>query len=156
MAFACECFGPSPPSKAFDESTAVFTGRVASVETVEHNKKVHFDVERAWKGVTETTATVSTGIDSGACGYDFEEGREYLVYAYGSNELLGSGICTRTQPVMDAYVDLAALGPGYIPVQSAPQVRDVTNMGLLVLGAVACAAIIGVVAFMMVRQWRRK
>ena len=155
-AFACECIGPSPPSKAFDESTAVFAGRVTSIESVDYNKKVYFDVERVWKGKVENAVTTSTGGDSGACGYDFEEGREYLVYAYGDKESLGTGICTRTQPVIDAYVDMAALGPGYIPSQSLPPEEGTKNIWALGLAAAACAGIVGVVAFMMVRQWRKK
>ncbi|MGI0019807.1 MAG: hypothetical protein ACREAY_05005 [Nitrososphaera sp.] len=153
--FACSCNGPIPQSEAFDESAAVFAGKVVSIESSNYSKTVHFDAERPWKGVTESAITITTGAGGGDCGYGFEEGREYLVYAYGS-ESLGTGICGRTQPIMDAYVDLAALGPGYVPSQSPTLARDVANVGILALAAAACAAIVGVVAFGMVRQWRRK
>ena len=109
-ASACSCAGPTPPSEAFDESTAVFAGKVTGIESSNYGRTVHFDAERAWKGVTESAVTIKTGTDGGDCGYGFEEGKEYLVYVYGS-ESLTTGICGRTQPIMDAYVDLAALGP---------------------------------------------
>ncbi len=153
-AFACSCAGSTPPSEAFGESTAVFAGKVVSIESNNYSKTVHFDVERAWKGVTESAITITTGEGGGDCGYGFEEGKEYLVYAYGS-ESLTTGICGRTQPVMDAYVDLAALGPGYVPPQSPLPLRDTANVGILALAATACAAIVGMVAFVMIRQWRR-
>lgn len=125
-AFACSCAGPAPPSEAFDESAAVFAGKVAGIESSNYGKIVHFDAERAWKGVTQSAITVTTGAGGGDCGYGFEEGKEYLVYAYGTGPL-STGICGRTQPIMDAYVDLAALGPGYIPSQS-PRHRGTRQM----------------------------
>jgi hypothetical protein len=156
MAFACSCAGPSPPSEALEESTAVFAGRVASIEPGSYGKTVRFDAERAWKGVTESAVTVTTGNGGGDCGYSFEQGKEYLVYAYGDKESLGTGICSRTQPIIDAYVDLAALGSGYAPSQSSLPAEDTKNMLALELAAAACAGIVGVVAFMMVKQWRKK
>lgn len=48
-ASACSCAGPTPPSEAFDESTAVFAGKVTGIESSNYGRTVHFDAERAWK-----------------------------------------------------------------------------------------------------------
>ncbi|MGI0082397.1 MAG: hypothetical protein ACREAG_03720 [Nitrosopumilaceae archaeon] len=56
---------------------------------------VKFDVQRVWKGPIEKTIIVSTAISSASCGYEFQEGETYLVYAYGK-ESLQTGLCTRT------------------------------------------------------------
>ena len=134
----------------------MFAGRVASMEPGSYGKTVRFDAERAWKGVTESAVTVTTGNGGGDCGYGFEQGKEYLVYAYGDKESLDTGICTRTQPIIDAYVDLAALGPGYVPSQIILPEGETKNLWALGLGAAACAGTVGIVAFMMVKQWRKK
>lgn len=140
-AFACSCVTPSP-SKAFEQSAAVFAGTVASIQQDNYGKIVHFNAERAWKGISDNTVTVTTAGMGVSCGYDFEQGKEYLVYAYDTP--LKVNLCGRTQPVADAYVDLAALGQGYIPMPSQPlrQVNEpMMNAGIALLVSAAGAAI---------------
>lgn len=69
----------------------------------------------AWKGVSEDSIMLRTADSGPMCGYPFEQGRDYLVYAYGDPEHLDTGLCGRTQPFEAAFSDLAYLGPGYIP-----------------------------------------
>ena len=63
------------------------------------------------KGITGSQMVVRTAPDSAACGYFFEIGHEYLVYASGESESLGTSICQRTMPIEWANDDLIALGP---------------------------------------------
>lgn len=118
---ACSCSGPRPPDEMFEKSTAVFAGTVVSIETGDYSRTVHFGVERAWKGVSARTLALTTAGSGASCGYDFDKGKEYVVYAHGSEESsLEASMCSRTQLLADAYDDLAYLGEGYIPAPGQP------------------------------------
>jgi hypothetical protein len=66
--------------------------------------------------------TVYTASSSASCGYPFNQGQEYLIYAYRTDgsaqpfDYPANGfstlLCTRTSLVSEAGEDLAALGPG--------------------------------------------
>lgn len=117
-AFACSCTEPPPPAEAFEDADVVFSGKAVEIKKETSNQvssaspmPVKFDVQRVWKGTAEKTITISTALSSASCGYEFEYGKTYLVYAYG-DESLQTGLCTRTQLFADAYEDLRALGAG--------------------------------------------
>jgi protocatechuate 3,4-dioxygenase beta subunit len=56
---------------------------------------------------TNGEITIQTGRGGGDCGYDFQVGKEYIVFAYDSgNENLGTGICSPTRPIEQATEDL--------------------------------------------------
>lgn len=119
-AFARSCTRPIPPQDEFERNDAVFSGKVTSVMTDQDGSIVKFDVDRAWKGLSENNVTVVTANSEASCGYPFKEGKEYLVYARGSNEnTLSASLCSRTAPAADAYDDFRVLGAGYdVPTQS--------------------------------------
>lgn len=125
-AFACECIAPKPTEQALTESAAVFSGKVEHITTLEEQyiKLVTLSVDEAWKGMAQDKGAilVVTGIDEGGCGYGFEEGKSYLVYAHarGDNEPLGVSLCSRTTSIDQAESDLAILGAGYVPAQKPP------------------------------------
>jgi hypothetical protein len=74
---------------------------------------VRFKIEESWKGTLSKEATVFTGQGDGDCGYKFEVGQQYLVYAYRYNDTdLGTNICQRTASLIEAAEDLKALGKG--------------------------------------------
>jgi hypothetical protein len=81
---------------------------------------VTFDVSQVWKGPEFTSLAVSTAQSSASCGYTFEFGRDYLVYAYGAEENLEVGLCSRTQLLADAEADLAELGQATEPTAANP------------------------------------
>lgn len=116
LAFACSCAMPGTPSEELKESTAVFSGMVINIDRdlTGYEYKVRFDVEKIWKGISDKTVVVSTGMGGGDCGYEFKEGERYFVYAYGENSL-GVGICSRTKLLSAAGDDLSALGEGKTP-----------------------------------------
>lgn len=64
-------------------------------------------MEKAWKGITQESVTVSTSSNSGLCGYNFKMGESYLVYTYGE---YSTSICSRTRQASGADEDLLALG----------------------------------------------
>ena len=77
---------------------------------------VKFRVESSWKGKLLTELRLTTGLGNGDCGYPFEVGQKYLVYAYGSDvNRLGTNICQRTVDLIEAAADLKALGKAKAP-----------------------------------------
>lgn len=118
---ACTCTGPMPPCQEYGAAAAVFTGTVIDISTVSvelgegerkhaYNKKlVRFSVEQAFRGTSGSEVEIATGSGGGDCGYHFEQGKQYIVYAYNDSESkrLGTGICTRTRLLRDAAEDLA-------------------------------------------------
>ena len=50
---------------------------------------------------------ILTGMGGGDCGYGFEKGKKYLVYASEHRGRLYAGICSRTRPLIEATEDLA-------------------------------------------------
>lgn len=118
-ALRCSCIPPVPPAEALGQSDAVFSGRVVSVaerseEDPGHPGGPHLEVRivpsRRWKGADADTVTVRTADNSAACGYAFDPGGEYLVYATGEEGVLRVDLCSRTKPLAQAGEDLAALG----------------------------------------------
>ena len=104
--------------KARVQSQAVFVGEVLEVVSSPESYvvKVKFRVESSWKGMVATELLLTTGRGGGDCGYRFEVGKKYLVYAYGSDERdLLTNICQRTAGLMDATADLKVLGKGKWP-----------------------------------------
>jgi hypothetical protein len=105
---------------ALSDSEAVFSGEVVAVEQgksnfpIPGNDTVTLRASEVWKGTGRGTLEVSTPSQGGACGNPFEEGREYLVYAYGKQGLK-TDICTETKPLEKAGADLAVLGDGERP-----------------------------------------
>ena len=121
---ACTCPEPPPPSEALKGAVAVFVGRVVEIRgrkaDYANGVLVKLRVRRAWKGVASETALVTTPPDSGACGYGFQSGKDYLVYAYARKSgRFQTNICTRTTTLARARADLAVLGPAAFTGRSA-------------------------------------
>lgn len=119
-ALACSCMMPPPPPKALEQAAAVFSGKVTKIEgDVTKQRTITIAVDQAWKGVETETVTLTTGPGGGMCGFGFQDGESYLVYAYRSGEKkdgpLSTSICTRTKTLANAKEDLDALGEGKEP-----------------------------------------
>jgi hypothetical protein len=105
--FACSCnlpIGKQSQSKqvktAYKAATAVFYSEVVSISKKPENfyVTVKFKVEKSWKSLSEEEVIIKTGIGGGDCGYPFEIGTKYLVYAFSYQNSLGTNICRRTSP----------------------------------------------------------
>lgn len=119
----CDCAPAGTVAEARDGSAAVFVGTVLSIRDTlapsgEHEhmmRAVTLQLRRAWKGVETDRVTVVTGFGGGDCGYDFQVGEPYLVYAtrYAGvpNQPLVVGICGRTEQLAKAGKDVEELGP---------------------------------------------
>jgi hypothetical protein len=127
---ACDCPHYGAPCKAFANTPTVFAGHVVKISTIDRktasgdeykDRLVFFDVERSYRGWTAKTAEVVTGSDGTDCGYKFQEGVGYLVYAYPDPETgkLYTGICQRTRPLSEAAEDLEYLSKKNDPSHGA-------------------------------------
>jgi hypothetical protein len=67
-----------------------------------------FSVEEAFRGVDGEQAEVFTELTGPECGYPFQRGERYLVYAHylTPDRRLHTTVCTRTQPLSEAFEDL--------------------------------------------------
>lgn len=117
--YACSCLMPSDPLTSLEESDAVFRGTVTAVnagDDVSSNTTVVFQVEEIWKADNVVKLeSIETAGDSAGCGYNFEVGNEYIVYASDVEGVYSTSLCSRTTLVADAAEDIAALGQGEFP-----------------------------------------
>jgi hypothetical protein len=116
---ACDCAKSSRPCDAFWKADAVFSGTVTSRAVVsmeadddskrkEQKVAVKILVEEVFRGgLGGNDVEMITGLGDGDCGYRFEKGRKYLVYAYEQGQRLYTSICHRTKLLSEAKDDLA-------------------------------------------------
>jgi len=120
---ACSCMSSGPPCQSFWNTDVVFSGQVTEIKdnpvkpasdgdnkfaSMFRTKTVRLAVNESFRGSEEKTVEIETGRGGGDCGFAFENGQSYLVYAYRNKETgkLGTGICTRTQLLSSAGEDL--------------------------------------------------
>lgn len=136
-AFGCTCVSPPPDAKTAhdfakwytDRSDAVFEGSVkrielksalmdakvgglvpANLEDQEFINRVTFDLSHSYKGVVQKDVELTTGVGGGDCGFDFESGKQYLVFAFADTSgHLSTGICSGTGLLEDSQSELSYL-----------------------------------------------
>lgn len=114
---ACSCAGNPTPCQDYWQADAVFVGAVVGESkfvTEEAGYKhtmrlVRLAVEQPLRGVEAAQVEVATGWGGGDCGYEFQRGMRYVVYANRDERdgRLYTGICTRTRTLEEAAEDLA-------------------------------------------------
>jgi hypothetical protein len=177
VAEASFCSGDS-----LQNAPIVFSGRAANVKLEIHDPSgalvnklepnasvdqiVQFLVSDVWKGDVGASVVVRSGdyasrdCGVGNCGYTFEVGKSYLVFAYqGEWGMAPAGYtavvtpsapvvtdkCSRTKLLSQASADLAALGPGRLPATGSGPfgAREVLiSLSLVALTAVALGIIL--------------
>lgn len=166
-ASACSCAAPAGASpqetarRGLSSSDAVFAGEVVDIHrpwpitSSVDPMTVTFRVSESWKGAGQKTLEVKTAVSDTSCGYPFDEGERYLVFASkGETYDVGDlevALCGSTKPLMEAGEELAALGSGsstptgpppaggLLPDTSGPRpvLRDAAWTLLFVSGAAA-------------------
>lgn len=130
-ASACSCIELTP-AEAFERADAVFVGEVTAfkVRSGLFGKSsidpttVQFAVSEVWKGPRQESMTIRTVRSEVSCGFEFDEGLKYLVYARDGQ----TGLCDRTALTIRASGDLDALGEGWQPGgESDGSSEDVTQ-----------------------------
>src|SRR5882762_8373693 len=120
--FACSCVPIGPPCEAaWLQADAVFVGRVygsvllptkrGDIDTL--HRLVRVKILEPFIGSKSGWVTVETAAGGGDCGCDFSWGEKYVIYADRQKDgSLSTSICTRTQKVSGANLDLAYLRTG--------------------------------------------
>lgn len=111
---ACTCVVGAPVCDTFWKTDVVFAGEVLEIAPIPNpsgrqfmaHKRVRFRVDQSWRGAVEGTVEITTGAGGGDCGYGFEKGERYLVYASARDGGLSTSICSRTRPLARASDDL--------------------------------------------------
>jgi len=113
---------PSSPKESLATADAVFSGRaiaafdgnpgpvISSADPI----RVTFQVREVWKGPQQPTLTVQSMRNDASCGFSFKLGKDYIVYAESRNGTLDTNICTRTNRITEAELDLKELGAGQV------------------------------------------
>jgi hypothetical protein len=100
--YACSCPAPDKAlnkqvAQAYGESAAIFSGRVMNAELIDESTfRVTLKVAKVWKGKISGVITIITAKESSMCGYPFETGEKYIVYANGTQDELRTDNCSRT------------------------------------------------------------
>jgi hypothetical protein len=109
---ACMCQSPGRSLEAacrsFRYSSAVFSGRVTSVQWTGGVEITIFAVTEAFRGVTSRTIEVIGGRTE-SCYFEFKPGESYFVYADADPHTgrLTAELCSGTKLLQDAAADLA-------------------------------------------------
>lgn len=150
-AHACSCMAPEPPRESLQASAAVFQGTAVKVASEgDAGYIVTFNNDTVWKGSVDDVATVRTARDSAACGFAFEEGKKYVVYAYeDEGNGLATGLCSRTHELAINDPDVTELGRGTAiasatttpEVQGRSLARNLVTIGIGALAILAAVAL---------------
>jgi hypothetical protein len=119
---ACACRPRSDHAvEELGHHKSAFAGRVKNVREEGGSLLVTFDVHRVWKGPRGKLLTVKTDGAAGACGYVFETGKDYLVYADGEKGALATDRCAANSDLADSGQAVRQLdlhtGRGATPLQ---------------------------------------
>lgn len=124
--FCCSCVGTETVKQAFRASDVVIYGEVISIGKHNLSEELHYGDTIEWftnevtikvttnlKNGNAEFVTVYTGMGDGDCGFNFQIGKSYLVYAkdetQDGEELLRTNICTRTAEVTSDFDELTTL-----------------------------------------------
>jgi hypothetical protein len=118
LAQACTCAAPSGAADGLKRSTTLFRGRVSEINrpfwdriglTNSGGRRVTFAVIKQWKGTASKTIEVATRLTGEACGFPFEQKKEYLVYVVTEPKDVQTGICTGTRNIVEAEQEMKQL-----------------------------------------------
>ncbi|MFF2888220.1 hypothetical protein [Paenibacillus sp. NPDC057967] len=163
-ASACSCAFPGSVSEAKQNNDVVFDGTVkGKKEPVRLFSKSSadlvtwtFEVHEIWKGKVSPTIAVTSAQSGASCGYEFQEGSRYIVYARNSGDSLEVSLCSRTALHSAAGTDLAELGIGSVPPQPGAGQHVGTASSLWWAVWVGAAAILLVVIIIMRQRKKRR
>ena len=124
IAEACSCIRPAAPRVELERAALVFVGTVTEVTQPEDDpavdKTVSFEPSSILKGPAPSPLVLTTAGNSAACGYGFEVGNEYLVYADAQRRV---SLCSRTalyrraggEPIGEVAAEITELQPAEPP-----------------------------------------
>ncbi|SDS64480.1 Tissue inhibitor of metalloproteinase [Paenibacillaceae bacterium GAS479] len=133
---ACSCVAPGTTQEELVKSDVVFSGKVALIRDRFANPftapfieddgnpyQVRLVTEAVWKGELGREAVVFTSVSGGSCGFPFEDGQRYLVFAHTDKKgKLVASSCSATEKLTDTGSSkrLVQLGSGQLPLPVEP------------------------------------
>jgi len=113
-AFPCSCIPSRSPCFVAGTEEVVFVGTPTAVEDAGVRNglptlRFRFQIDEAIQNTHVKTADVLTPLGTGACGFPFEKGHKYLVYASGRGGIYSVSLCSRTGPLEERRDDLELL-----------------------------------------------
>jgi hypothetical protein len=110
----CDCAIPGTPQVEFEKADAVFVAKVVGINKKDNGKNLDYvevvlNIIKSYKGISHPTMMIYTNESSMACGYNFEVGNDYLVYASEFEGELTTGLCDRTKEFSTDLEDLRFL-----------------------------------------------
>jgi hypothetical protein len=143
-AMACKCASPAPTMATFraiaewhvNQTPMIFEGKVDGIKVLGWPIKpvagetisviprltVTFSAVHLYRGEITADVVIETGLGGGDCGFHFETGESYLVFAWKEeNGRLTTNICSGTGLLEDAGTDLRLLRG------QAPTAADLTD-----------------------------
>jgi hypothetical protein len=124
-ALACSCYVSVAEDGRATSAEVVFQGTVMAEpepESVDplnnyvYSYRYQLRVDRYFKGRMGRDLEIISEESGAGCGYPFESGRSYLVYAdFADDGSLGVSLCSITRPLESAGQALALLGNGVPP-----------------------------------------
>lgn len=143
-AAACSC-APREPLRVATEATDIFSGTVERVDRwffdrfvpIEAQATVHVRVDRVYKGGLGSAARVETPTQGSACGYDFQAGTRYTIFArdFDANGILNTGLCWE-----NTKGDIEPAAYGLDVGRSPPPSSDGAGWSLPLVAAIVAAA----------------
>lgn len=130
---ACSCLAPGDMIEEASGADAVFAGTVLRLVATDRRadsplmarikrffgmqvrygpdqRRFALEVDEPFKGIEASTIEVMTSADSASCGYSFQVGRKYLVFAQHDEGRLNVSLCSATAPIDSVpAADLARL-----------------------------------------------
>ena len=120
VSFTCSCDVPKSANEAMKQAKFVFQGKLVRHE---HSGNLRggetvalVQVSRVWKGINQSEVLLYT--DWSSCGFQFEDGRSYLFYAFDKNGKPYVYNCGKTNFLELAAQDLNELGQGNMPAET--------------------------------------
>ena len=115
IGLACTCENRNTSAQEFETVDAAFSGKVTEMTEIKTENGliegylVKFRVEQSWKFIDQSELIIFTpGV--GMCGYPFDVGETYLIYASRKDRKeLTTGICRKTAKLKYAKEELKDL-----------------------------------------------
>lgn len=127
-AYACSCNVPGSYTEEMEKNSHVLDATVMNKKELEQGKlDIELSVSAIWKGEAERETHVITADNSAACGYEFNIGRRYAVFAQEIEGELHVSLCSVTTQIIDESDIFTELGqPQKLP--DVPKVEP-TSIG---------------------------
>src|SRR5678816_157157 len=121
--FSCQCAIPMP-GQSIQGALLIFAVHITGSQ---HDGRFPARVLAVWRGELPETTTVAL---TGACGYGFKAGEDYLVFIHSSIDSVGHavGMCSGTRQLEGAYLDRYLLGEPIIRYDDAYETVTLDTM----------------------------